>query len=74
MLVHATRTQADAIARAMKCVATGDGAVALSAVDVAGIEACHRVVLHRSEPLDVAALRPMASAADARPKGFSPIA
>lgn len=59
MLVHATLTQAAAIVRAMKCVATGDGAVALSAVDVAAIEACHHVVLHRDEPLDVAALPPI---------------
>jgi hypothetical protein len=59
VLVHATSTQADAIARAMKSVATGDSAVALSAVDVAAIEACHHVMLHRSEPLDVAALRPI---------------
>jgi hypothetical protein len=40
----------------MKCVATGDGAVALSAVDVAAIEACHHIVLHRPAPLDVASL------------------
>lgn len=62
MLVHATPTQADAIVRAMKCVATGDGAVALSAVDVAAIEACHHVVLRRPEPVDVAGLRPITPA------------
>jgi hypothetical protein len=59
VLVHATPTQADAITRAMKCVATGDGVVALSAVDVAAIKACHHVILHRQEPLDVAALSPI---------------
>jgi hypothetical protein len=37
MLVHATPTQADAIVRARKCVATADGTIALSAVDVAAI-------------------------------------
>ena len=52
MLVHATPTQAAGIVRAMKCVATGDGAVALSAMDAAAIEACHHVMLHRQEPLD----------------------
>ena len=59
MLVHATPTQADAIARAMKCVATGDGTVALSAVDVAAIEACYHLMLRRPESLDVAALLPI---------------
>jgi hypothetical protein len=62
VLVHATPTQADAIVRAMKCVVTGDGAVALSAVDVAAIEACHHAVLHRQEPLIMAAVRPIAPA------------
>jgi len=62
VLVHATPTQGNAIVRAMKCVATGDGAVALSPVDIAAIEACHHVVLHRAEPLDVAALPPLAPA------------
>jgi hypothetical protein len=62
VLVHATPTQADVIVRAMKCVATGDGAVALSTADVAAIEACHHVMLHRPEPLDVAALRPITPA------------
>ena len=62
MLVHATPTQADAIVRAMKCVATGDGTVALSAVDVVAIEACHHIVLHRPAPLDVASLRPITPA------------
>jgi hypothetical protein len=56
MLVHATPTQADAIVRAMKCVATADGALPLSAADIAAIEACHHVMLHRPEPLDVAGL------------------
>jgi hypothetical protein len=62
VLIHATVTQAGAIVRAMKCVATGDGTVALSAVDVAAIEACHHVVLHRDERLDVAALPPITPA------------
>jgi hypothetical protein len=88
MLVHATPTQADAIVRAMKCVATADGAPPLSAVDIAAIEACHHVMLHQSQPLDVSGLAALApgevaglfagdphdAAADDRPKGFAPVA
>jgi hypothetical protein len=62
VLVHATPTQAVAIARAMTCVATGDGAYMLSAVDTTAIEACYHVMLHRSEPLDVGRLAPIAPA------------
>ena len=62
MLVHATPTQATAIVRAMKCVATGDGADTLSAVDETAIEACHHVMLHRTEPLDVGRLAPITPA------------
>jgi hypothetical protein len=53
VLVHATPRQAAAIVRAMKCVATGDGADTLTAADATAIEACHHVMLHRTEPLDV---------------------
>lgn len=50
MLVHATPRQAAAIVRAMKCVATGDGADTLTVADATAIEACHHVILHRPEP------------------------
>lgn len=56
MLVHATPAQAAAIVRAMKCVATGNGVDALSAVDATAIEACYHVMLHRTELLDAARL------------------
>jgi len=59
MLVHATPPQARAIVRAMKCVATGHGVDVLSPVDAMAIESCHHVMLHRTEPLDVAALPPI---------------
>jgi hypothetical protein len=52
VLVHATPSQAAAMVRAMKCVATGDGADALSVADAMAVEACHHVMLHRTEPLD----------------------
>lgn len=48
--------------RAMKCVATGDGVDALSAMDATAIEACHHVMLRRPEPLDVARLTPITPA------------
>jgi len=38
VLVHATPRQATAIVRAMKCVATGDGADTLTAADATAIE------------------------------------
>jgi len=44
----------------VKCVATGDGADTLTAADATAIEACHYVMLHRTEPLD-------------RPPGFKAI-
>ena len=50
MLVHATPRQAAAIVRAMRCVATGDGADTLTAGDATAIEACHHVMLHRTKP------------------------
>ena len=62
MLVHATPGQAAAIVRAMKCVATGDGAGALTAADATAIEACHHVMLHRAEPLNVERLTPITPA------------
>ena len=62
MLVHATPSQAAAIVRAMKCVATGDGAGALSVADAMAVEACHHVMLHRTEPLDVGTLTPITPA------------
>jgi hypothetical protein len=59
MLVPATPRQAAAIVRAMACAATGDGAEPLSAADVAAVEACHHVMLRRTEPLEVTKLAPI---------------
>src|SRR5262245_42899829 len=42
----------------MRCVATAGGS-SLSAADATAIEACHHVMLHRSECLDVATLAPI---------------
>ena len=74
MLVHATPRQAAAIVRAMKCVATGDGADTLTSAAPTAIEACHHVMLHRTEPLDVERLAPPVDAATGdRLRGFKPI-
>ena len=68
MLVHATPRQAAAIVRAMKCVATGDGAdtPTVAAVAPTALEDLQR-------RFRIPALAPVDAATDDRPQGFKPI-